>query len=139
MKRLLSTVIAFLVAVAVCGPAEAARPRRPSAAQVKKMQDQAKYMQQEVLRYQSEMAAKEREFYLSFDENRNGRLEGGRKSPLRQAIARHSGRQRAESNRNHCSHWARAKRLEGSRNRSVTVPEVTPCRAVASRRGRGRG
>jgi hypothetical protein len=79
MKRLLiaATVI---FGVAVCCTAEAARPRRPSAAQIKQMQERAKYMQQEVIRYQTEIAAKEREFYLSFDQNGNGHLEGGEKA-----------------------------------------------------------
>ena len=74
------SVASLIVVLAVCWPAEAARPRRPSAAQIKKMQEQAKYMQQEMVRYQTEVAAKEREFYLSFDQNGNGHLEGGEKA-----------------------------------------------------------
>ena len=61
-------------------PAEAARPRGPSAAQIKKMREEMEYRQQEVLRVQQEVAAKERELYLSFDENGNGRLEGAEKA-----------------------------------------------------------
>ena len=68
------------VSVGISGVAEAARPRRPSAAQIKQMQDQMKYMQQEVIRYQTEVAAKQREIYTSFDENGNGHLEGGEKA-----------------------------------------------------------
>jgi hypothetical protein len=79
MSRL-AIVSAVVFGVAICCPAEAARPRRPSAAQIKQMQEQAKYMQQEVIRYQTEVAAKEREFYLSFDQNGNGHLEGGEKA-----------------------------------------------------------
>ena len=37
-------------------------------------------MQQEMVRYQTEVATKEREFYLSFDQNGNGHLEGGEKA-----------------------------------------------------------
>ena len=75
-----TTATAVFIAFAMCCPAEAARPRRPSAAQIKKMQEQVRYMQQEMVRYQTEVAAKEREFYLSFDENGNGHLEGGEKA-----------------------------------------------------------
>jgi len=69
---------AILVASGV--RAEAARPRRPSSAQIKQMQEQAKYMQQDTLRYQTEVAAKLREIYLSFDRNGNQHLEGGEKA-----------------------------------------------------------
>ncbi|MEI6241552.1 MAG: hypothetical protein WCR51_14295 [Planctomycetia bacterium] len=62
------------------GAAEAARPRRPSAAQVKKMKEELEYRQKEMLRVQQEIAAKERELYLSFDENGNGKLEGAEKA-----------------------------------------------------------
>jgi len=63
-----------------CLPAEAARPRRPSPAQIKKMKEEMEYRQKEVLRVQQEVAAKERELYLSFDENGNGKLEGAEKA-----------------------------------------------------------
>jgi hypothetical protein len=57
--------------------AEAARPRRgPSPEQVKKMKAELEYRQKEMLRVQQEIATKERELYLSFDENSNGKLEG---------------------------------------------------------------
>jgi hypothetical protein len=80
-KRLVLALLPGLACFASLSPADAhARPRRPSAAQIKKMQEQAQYMQQEMMRYQWEVAAKEREVYLSFDENGNGRLEGGEQS-----------------------------------------------------------
>jgi hypothetical protein len=44
------------------------------------MQERARYMQQEMIRYQNEVAAKEREVYLSFDQNGNQHLEGGEKA-----------------------------------------------------------
>lgn len=71
-----------LVAMLALGTsvAEAARPRRPSAAQIKKMKDELEYRQRELLRVQQEIAAKERELYLSFDENGNGKLEGAEKA-----------------------------------------------------------
>lgn len=75
MKRLLAAMI-LLVVAAHAIPAEAARPRRMSAAQKKELQ----YRQQEIQRYQREVAAKEREVYLSFDENGNGKLEGVEKA-----------------------------------------------------------
>lgn len=78
--RRIAPIVVFLFLATLCCSAEAARPRRPSAAQIKKMQEQAKYMQQEMIRYQTEVAAKEREFYLSFDQNGNGHLEGGEKA-----------------------------------------------------------
>ena len=81
MKRSTLVFLALLSFLMAASPADAfARPRRPSAAQIKKMQEQAQYMQQEMMRYQWEVAAKEREVYLSFDENGNGRLEGGEQS-----------------------------------------------------------
>jgi len=63
-------------AVVVCERSAEARPRRPSAAQIKKMQEELQYRQQEMLRYQNAVAAKEREVYLSYDENGNDKLEG---------------------------------------------------------------
>jgi len=75
MNRLIEVSVVAIV-IAMCCPAEAGRPRRssgPSAAQIK-------YMQQEMIRYQTEVASKEREFYLSFDQNGNGHLEGGEKA-----------------------------------------------------------
>ena len=92
--------LAVLALVVPGQPAEAARPRGPSAAQIKKMREQMQYAQQEMLRYHNETAAKEREVYLSFDENGNGKLEGAeghRSQPaLRHRAARpgaHGGRQ----------------------------------------------
>ena len=72
--------LAVLALVVPGQPAEAARPRGPSAAQIKKMREQMQYAQQEMLRYHNETAAKEREVYLSFDENGNGKLEGAEKA-----------------------------------------------------------
>ena len=62
------------------GSAAAARPRRPSAAQIKKMQEQVAFMQLEMMRYQSELAAKQQELYQSFDQDGDGQLTGGEKA-----------------------------------------------------------
>ena len=77
-----SFVALLAVAFAVGnGVVEAARPRRgPSPEQVKKMKAELEYRQKEMLRVQQEIAAKERELYLSFDENGNGQLEGAEKA-----------------------------------------------------------
>jgi hypothetical protein len=85
MKSILSggfwlASLAFLALVVPGQPADAARPRGPSAAQMKKMQEQMQYARQELLRYQNETAAKEREVYLSCDENGNDKLEGSEKA-----------------------------------------------------------
>jgi hypothetical protein len=79
------SVFCLLIALLLCWVTcpevgEAARPRRPSAAQIKQKQEQMKYLQQEMIRYQTEVAAKEREVFKSFDENGNGHLEGGEKA-----------------------------------------------------------
>lgn len=82
-RRLVAKSLATLLAGVVCVyclSAEAARPRRPSPAQIKKMKEEMEYRQKEVLRVQQEVAAKERELYLSFDENGNGTLEGAEKA-----------------------------------------------------------
>lgn len=73
-----ATVAASLSAVT----AEAARPRRrgPSPAQIKKMKEEMEYRQREVMRVQSEVAAKEREVFEKFDENGDGRLLGPERS-----------------------------------------------------------
>jgi hypothetical protein len=74
---------AFLLAATfllAASPEAFARPRRPSAAQMKQMKEQAGHLQREMVRHQMEIAAKEREVYLSFDQNGNGRLEGGVKA-----------------------------------------------------------
>ena len=61
--------------------AEAARPRRgPSPAQIKKMKEEMEYRQREIMRVQSEVAAKEREVFQKFDENGDGRLLGPERS-----------------------------------------------------------
>lgn len=78
--RLLSLLLAAGIVAAWCPPAAAARPRRPSAAQMKKMQQQMEYVQQEMMRYRNEMATKEKEIFSSYDENGNGKLEGAEKA-----------------------------------------------------------
>lgn len=78
-KSLVALVIATIAFGS--GAAEAARPRRgPSPEQKKKMMAELEYRQKELLRVQQEIAAKERELYLSFDENGNGKLEGAEKA-----------------------------------------------------------
>lgn len=77
-KCLIALVVGALASRA--GESQAARPRRPSAAQIKKMKEELEYRQKEMVRVQQEVAAKEREFYLSFDENGNGHLEGAEKA-----------------------------------------------------------
>jgi len=75
--------LGLLLAVATAlggGEAEAARPRRPSAAQIQKMKEEMQYRQHEVQRVQQEIAAEERKLYLSFDNNGNGHLEGAEKA-----------------------------------------------------------
>ena len=81
-RRLSGVSFAVLVAVTVGFgvPAEAARPRRPSTAQIQKMKEEMLYRQQELIRVQQEVAAEERKLYLSFDENGNGHLEGAEKA-----------------------------------------------------------
>jgi hypothetical protein len=71
-----------VVAVLSAVTAEAARPRRrgPSPAQVKKMKEEMEYRQREIMRVQSEVAAKEREVFQKFDENGDGRLLGPERS-----------------------------------------------------------
>jgi hypothetical protein len=80
IAKSLAIILAGMVFLART-PAEAARPRRgPSPEQIKKMKEEMAYRQKEVLRVQQEVAAKERELYLSFDENGNGELEGAEKA-----------------------------------------------------------
>jgi|694.fasta_scaffold42908_6 hypothetical protein len=80
VAKSLAIILAGMVFLART-PAEAARPRRgPSPEQIKKLKEEMEYRQKEVLRVQQEVAAKERELYLSFDENGNGKLEGAEKA-----------------------------------------------------------
>ncbi|NDC54492.1 MAG: hypothetical protein EBZ74_09450 [Planctomycetia bacterium] len=74
--------LAITVAAALfsSGVAQAARPRRPSAAQIKAMQENMAYMQLEMVRFQTEMAAKQQELAQSFDQDGDGRLTGGEKA-----------------------------------------------------------
>jgi len=62
--------------------AEAAKPRRrgPSPQQIQKMKEEFEYRNREVLRVQTEVAAKERELFQRFDENGDGRLLGAERS-----------------------------------------------------------
>lgn len=80
MKNPIATAVCLLLGVTLCNPSEAARPRRPSAAQIKRMQEQMAFMQLEMVRYQSEMAAKQQEIYKSFDDNGDGHLTGAEKA-----------------------------------------------------------
>ena len=73
-------VIALACGILDCTAEAAPRARRPSAAQTKKMKEQMQYAQQEMMRYQTAVMAKEREVYLSYDENGNGHLEGAEKA-----------------------------------------------------------
>lgn len=78
-KSLVALVVGTIVFGS--GAAEAARPRRgQNPEQQKKMMAELEYRQKELLRVQREMAAKERELYLSFDENGNGKLEGAERA-----------------------------------------------------------
>lgn len=83
-KRALRAVVVGVAVVAVLSAvtAEAARPRRPgpSPAQVKKMKEEMEYRQREIMRVQSEVAAKEHEVFKKFDENGDGRLLGPERS-----------------------------------------------------------
>lgn len=78
--RVARVTFVCLVIASVGVPEAQARPRRPNTAQIKKAQEQMKYLQQDAVRFQREVAAKEREIFTSFDENRNGRLEGAEKA-----------------------------------------------------------
>ena len=62
--------------------AEAQRGRRlgPSPQQVKKMQEDMQFQQQEMMRVQAEMAAKDKEIMARFDEDGNGKLFGKEKA-----------------------------------------------------------
>ena len=79
-ERAVRIIVASAAIASAVSPvtAEAARPRRrgPSPAQIKKME----YRQREVMRVQSEVAAKEREVFQKFDENGDGRLLGPERS-----------------------------------------------------------
>lgn len=72
-------LIALSLALAPVGAA-AQRRRGPSPAQIKAMQEQAAYMQLEMVRYQAEIAEKNVEIYKSFDQDGDGQLRGGEKS-----------------------------------------------------------
>jgi hypothetical protein len=57
-----------------------ARPRRLSAAQIKKIKENMAYAQLEMLRVQGEVAAKQQEVYLSFDADGDKYLRGVEKA-----------------------------------------------------------
>ena len=80
--RYRTALILFGVLIAVASSAEAfQRGRRgPSAAQIKKMKEEMEYRQREMMRVQAEWAAKEKELFDQFDENKDGRLVGPEKS-----------------------------------------------------------
>ena len=84
-RRRISTtffVASLATAMLTAVPSEAARPRRkgPNPAQVKKMREEMAYRQSEVVRVQTEIAAKERELMQKFDENGDGKLYGAEKA-----------------------------------------------------------
>jgi hypothetical protein len=88
-QRMFSLALAAaLGAAALIHPrvAEAWQRRGPSPAQIKQMKEELAYRQREMDRVQKEVAAKEREFYLSFDENGNGKLEGGEKARFQKEL-----------------------------------------------------
>ena len=74
-------LVALLTPALSTVTADAARPRRrgPSPAQIKKMKEEMAYRQSEVMRVQSEIAAKEKEAMQKFDENGDGKLMGNEK------------------------------------------------------------
>ena len=78
-----SRALLLILVVAGSLPATAsAAPRRrgPSPEQVKKMKEEMAYRQREIQRVQREQAAKEKELFDQFDENKDGRLTGGERS-----------------------------------------------------------
>ena len=83
-ERAVRIIVASAAIASAVSPvtAEAARPRRrgPSPAQIKKMKEEMEYRQREVMRVQSEVAAKDREVFQKFDENGDGRLLGPERS-----------------------------------------------------------
>jgi TolA-binding protein len=72
-------LVAMLVVLSLASSADA-RPRRPSAAQIKKMKEDMEYRQREMIRVQTELAAVEKELFDQFDENKDGRLLGVERS-----------------------------------------------------------
>lgn len=80
--RSFRVLVLFGLLITLAPTAEAfQRGRRgPSAAQVKKMKEEMAYRQREMQRVQTEWAAKEKELFDQFDENKDGRLLGPEKS-----------------------------------------------------------
>ncbi len=78
-------IVLYASLLALCLPcvkSEAAPRRRrgPSPTQVKKMKEDMAYRESEVMRVQTETAAKERELMQKFDENGDGKLYGAEKA-----------------------------------------------------------
>lgn len=75
---------ALLLALCLDGVADAyqRRGRRPSRAQIKAAQENAAFMQLEMVRYQSEMAQAMQEIQKSFDANGDGLVKGPEKAKL---------------------------------------------------------
>ena len=80
MARLPAIGLLLAIPVVIAADTAAARPRGPSAAQIKAMKDNVAYGQLEVLRVQGEVAVKQQEVVKRFDENHDGRLMGQEKS-----------------------------------------------------------
>lgn len=70
----------LLLGVLLSGVSAAAPSRSSRAAQIKARQEQAAYMQLEMVRYQSDMARINQEIYQSFDEDGDGTLKGPEKA-----------------------------------------------------------
>lgn len=70
---------ACILAVVLGGVADA-RARKPSGKRNKQKQDQMAYMQLEMARYQSDVAAIQQEIFTSFDADGDGKLTGREKS-----------------------------------------------------------
>jgi hypothetical protein len=79
-----SAIVGGLVTTDAC---LAARPRGPSAAQVKKMKEQMEFAQAEMQRFQRETAAIQQRLVAQFDENGNGKLEGAEKAKYNKYMA----------------------------------------------------
>lgn len=78
MSKLAAAAAAVGACLLTANVAEAQRGRRrgPSPQQIKKMQEEMQYRQQEMIRVQTEMAAKEKQMMAQFDENGDGKLLG---------------------------------------------------------------
>lgn len=79
-RLLLATLACVVFIAATADIAEAQRSRSSRAAKKKAAQNQAAYMQLEMVRYQAEVAKINAEIYTSFDQDGDGLLKGGEKS-----------------------------------------------------------